>query len=150
MFLILVILVWFSFPSFPIYFIHSFSLSLPSPLSLATSPYVTSVGATMLVGNPTTSTTIAPICSQYTCASSGTEVFFFFSLLNFGDLLTLFPPLLPLPPPYSLYPSSIPPPFPSLWPILRINRILQMKIWVAMLLEVDSACMKQDQVIKAP
>ena len=41
----------------------------------ATSPYVTSVGATMLVGKPETSKTIAPVCGQFghTCAVSGTE-----------------------------------------------------------------------------
>ena len=33
----------------------------------------------MLVGNPSTSTTIAPICDQFTCATYGPEVFFLFS-----------------------------------------------------------------------
>eukprot|EP00339_Tiarina_fusa_P025965 CAMPEP_0117029618 /NCGR_PEP_ID=MMETSP0472-20121206/21430_1 /TAXON_ID=693140 ORGANISM="Tiarina fusus, Strain LIS" /NCGR_SAMPLE_ID=MMETSP0472 /ASSEMBLY_ACC=CAM_ASM_000603 /LENGTH=590 /DNA_ID=CAMNT_0004737431 /DNA_START=6 /DNA_END=1778 /DNA_ORIENTATION=+ len=41
----------------------------------ATSPYITSVGATMLVGKPTTSSTEAPVCSEvgHTCAMDGTE-----------------------------------------------------------------------------
>jgi len=41
----------------------------------ATSPWVTSVGATMLVGTPTTSSTLAPVCSKsgFRCAVSGTE-----------------------------------------------------------------------------
>jgi len=42
----------------------------------ATSPYVTSVGATMLIGKPQTSTSVAPVCSEpgHVCAVNGQEV----------------------------------------------------------------------------
>src|SRR3990167_7168136 len=80
-------------PSLPLPFIPF--LLLPPP-SLATSPYITSVGATMLVGNPSTSTTIAPICDQFTCATYGPEVFFLFSFF-FCKLCESKSQLFPLP-----------------------------------------------------
>eukprot|EP01097_Dermamoeba_algensis_P011005 TRINITY_DN8369_c0_g1_i1.p1 TRINITY_DN8369_c0_g1~~TRINITY_DN8369_c0_g1_i1.p1 ORF type:complete len:627 (+),score=160.53 TRINITY_DN8369_c0_g1_i1:31-1911(+) len=49
----------------------------------AASPYVLSVGATQLEPNATTSSTVAPVCKEYTCAVNGTETAVSYGVASF-------------------------------------------------------------------